>query len=169
MAHGVLLVIGQHDHIFSLVAEKLVEVVGHVLCVVDASSELTFLAEVVDANQEGLSPACAVRVLESIAVWGAMTECLGLLWGSDRSSLSIATVVVDVLSRGICCGHVKKEMSLQDRGRAYLYWGEAEPAVEVLVGSRRIEVVVVVDRNRTVEVVAMEHNLAVGCNRVVRG
>ena len=38
LGHGVLLVVGQDDHIFAGIAEVLVEVCGHVLDVVDAAS-----------------------------------------------------------------------------------------------------------------------------------
>ena len=38
LGHGVLLVVGQDDHVFASVAEVLVEVGGHVLDVVNAAS-----------------------------------------------------------------------------------------------------------------------------------
>lgn len=55
LAHRVLLVIGEKHHVFSGVAKVLVQVRGHVLNVVDTTSQLTLLAKVVDADQQGLS------------------------------------------------------------------------------------------------------------------
>ena len=60
LAHRVLLVVGQGDHILALVTEGLHEVVGHVLNIVDATSELTFLAKVVDTDQQSLALAGTV-------------------------------------------------------------------------------------------------------------
>ena len=103
LAHGALLVVGQGDHIFALVAKGFLEVVGHVLNIVDATSQLALLTKVVDADQQSLSPAGAVGVLERVAVGSAMTESLGLgrrWWGSV---CTVVVLVVDVLAGGICC------------------------------------------------------------------
>lgn len=51
LAHRVLLVIGENNHIFALVVEVLDEVGRHVPNIVDAAPELTALAEVVDADK----------------------------------------------------------------------------------------------------------------------
>ena len=85
LGHGVLLVVGQDDHVFASVAEVLVEVGGHVLDVVDAAAQLAALAEVVDADEQGFPLACAVGVLEGVVAWSAMTEGLGLLWRGGRA------------------------------------------------------------------------------------
>lgn len=52
LAHWVLLVVRQSDHILPLVAEKLVQVRAHVLDIVDTSAQLSSLAEVVDTNEK---------------------------------------------------------------------------------------------------------------------
>lgn len=51
LGHGVLLVIGQDDHILSLVVEKAVQVCRQILDIVDTSSQLSPLAKVVDPNE----------------------------------------------------------------------------------------------------------------------
>jgi len=77
LGHGVVLVVGQDHHVFSGVAEALVEVGRHVFDVVDAAAELATLAKVVDPNQKGFSSPGTVTVLEGVAVGGSMAE---LLW-----------------------------------------------------------------------------------------
>lgn len=64
LAHWVLLVIGQGDHVFALITKGLHEVVGHVLNIVDATPELALLAKVIDSDQESLAFAGTVGVLE---------------------------------------------------------------------------------------------------------
>lgn len=53
--HLVLLVIGQKHHIGASITKVLVQVCGHVLDVVDASSQGSSLSEVIDTDQEGFS------------------------------------------------------------------------------------------------------------------
>jgi hypothetical protein len=55
LAHGILLIISQDHHVFSSVSEVLIQVRGHVLDVVDTSSKLSSLVEIVDANEKCLS------------------------------------------------------------------------------------------------------------------
>lgn len=74
LADGVLLVVCQDDHVVPLVAVCLVQERGHVLHVVDASPQLPSLSEVVYANQQRLSPAGAVRVLERVLLRSAASE-----------------------------------------------------------------------------------------------
>lgn len=100
LAHWILLVIREKHHIISLVAEVLIQKRGHVLHVIDAATQLPPLPEVVDANQEGLPPAGAVRVLESIALRRAAAEILKTR-GRWRRSIMIA---LDV-GVGTCRGH----------------------------------------------------------------
>lgn len=76
LAHGVLLVIGEDNHIFALVVEVLDEVGRHVPNIVDAAPELTALAEVVDADKQGFSPTRTGTVFEGIALRGAVAEVL---------------------------------------------------------------------------------------------
>lgn len=97
LAHGVLLVVGQEHHILALVAKELVQIGAHVLDVVDAAAQLPALAKVVDANQQRLAAAVAGRVLERVAVGGAVAKVLGAC-GRGRWSLVVALgplVVVD--------------------------------------------------------------------------
>jgi hypothetical protein len=73
-----------------------VQVAAHVLYVVDTSSQLTALAEIVDADQESLTATRAIRVLKGIAAGSAVAECLGLRWWRRRGvviSLDISIVV----------------------------------------------------------------------------
>lgn len=66
LAHRVLLIVGQNDHIFTLVPKEAIEVVGHVFHVVDAPSQLTSLAEIVDTYEQSLPSTIAQRILESV-------------------------------------------------------------------------------------------------------
>lgn len=75
LAHGVLLVVGQNDHVFPGVAEVLVQVRGHVLHIVYATAKLPLLTEVINSDQESLPLAGTIRVLEAISLRGTMTEC----------------------------------------------------------------------------------------------
>lgn len=88
LAHGVLLVIGEKNHVFALVAKVLVEVGAHVLDIIDTTAQLAPLPEVVDADEQGFALTGAVRVLERIAGGGAMTEGLGLLRGRRRRRMT---------------------------------------------------------------------------------
>jgi hypothetical protein len=74
LTDGVLLVVCEDDHILPLVPIRLVQERRHVLDVVDASSELSPLPEIVDTNQEGLSSPRAVRVLEGVVLRSTTSE-----------------------------------------------------------------------------------------------
>lgn len=76
LAHGVLLVVGENDHIFPLVAKLLHQVGRHVSDVVDAPSQLASLAKVVDANEQRFSSASAVGVSKRVALRCAVAEAL---------------------------------------------------------------------------------------------
>lgn len=76
LAHGVLLVVRQDDHVLSRVAEIAIEVCRHVLDIVDAPSKLPPLAEVVDPNQQCLPSTLAGGVLEAVSLRCALTEPL---------------------------------------------------------------------------------------------
>lgn len=80
MAHRVLLVIGQNDHVFPTISVHLVQESGHLRHIVDASSELIGLAKIVDAYQQGLSSSGAVGILELVARRGAVAKGLRNLW-----------------------------------------------------------------------------------------
>lgn len=74
LAHWVLLVVGEQYHIFPLITEVFAEIIRHVLDVVNTPPQLSFLAEIVDADQECLPPTGTVRVLESVTSRRAMAE-----------------------------------------------------------------------------------------------
>ena len=89
LAHWVLLIISQEDHVLASIAEVLVQVGRHVLHIVDTSAQLTFLAKVIDANQQGLSLACTAGVLEAVALGSAVTEGDGV-GGRGRRTAALA-------------------------------------------------------------------------------
>lgn len=74
LAHRVLLVIGKNDHVLSSVAKALVQISRQVPSIVDTSTQLAFLVEIVDTNQQCLSLSRAARVLEVVTLWSAVTE-----------------------------------------------------------------------------------------------
>ena len=74
LAHGILLIIGQDDHVLSRIAEIAVEVSRHVLHVVDASSQLSSLPEVIDTNQQSLPSSGTIGVLVIVSLRCAIAE-----------------------------------------------------------------------------------------------
>lgn len=76
LAHGILLVIGQNNHVFPRIAEVSIKVRRHVLDVVDTASELSPLTEVVDTNQKSFAPTRAVGVLKAVTLRSAMAKGL---------------------------------------------------------------------------------------------
>lgn len=86
LAHRILLVIGQKDHVLASITEVLVQVRRHILHIVDTSTQLTFLAEVIDTNQQGLSLACTAGVLEVVALGSAVTEGDGVGGRGSRTT-----------------------------------------------------------------------------------
>jgi hypothetical protein len=90
LAHGVLLIIGQSNHVLPLVAKELVQVCAHVLYIVDATTKLSSLAEVVDADEQRLAPTSASRVLKCVSLWCTVSKVLcagGRWWGGLRVSV----------------------------------------------------------------------------------
>ena len=85
LAHRVLLVIGEYDHVFSPIAKVLHKVGSHVANVVDTSAQLAPLTEVVDTNKESLPSAGAVGIPEGVAVGGAVAKLLGARGRRRRS------------------------------------------------------------------------------------
>jgi len=59
LAHGILLVIRQKHHVFPRISEVSIEIRRHVLDIIYAAPQLTFLAEVVDSDQKRFASACA--------------------------------------------------------------------------------------------------------------
>lgn len=100
LAHRVLLVVRQSDHILPLIAEELVQICAHVLDVVDTSAQLSSLAKVVDTNEESFPSSIASRVLERIALRSAVAEVLG---GCGWWGRSVVVTVCPLVA--IHCGH----------------------------------------------------------------
>lgn len=92
LAHGILLVVGQDDHVFSFVAKVLGEVARHVPHVIDTTPQLSSLAKIVYTDEKRFSPATAVAVPERIVLRSAMSEMLRASWGRRRRGV-IAVVV----------------------------------------------------------------------------
>lgn len=84
LAHRILLIIGQDDHVLSRIAEIAIEVCRHVLHIVDASSQLSSLPEVIDANQQSFPSSSTIGVLESVSLRCATTEPYRALRGWRR-------------------------------------------------------------------------------------
>ena len=84
LAHGILLIIGQDDHVLSCIAEIAIKVGRHVLHIVDASSQLSSLSEVIDANQQSLPSSGTIGVLEIVSLRSAVAEPLHALRGWRR-------------------------------------------------------------------------------------
>lgn len=76
LAHGVLLVVGENDHILPLIAKLLHQVGRHVPDIVDAPSQLATLAKVVDANEQRFSSARAVGVSKRVTLRCALAKAL---------------------------------------------------------------------------------------------
>lgn len=100
LAHWVLLVVGQGDHVFALVAKSLHQVVGHVLNIIDATSELALLAKVIDTDQERLALAGTVGVLERVSIGSAVAEGLHACGRRWRGTLTNVVLLVDILAAG---------------------------------------------------------------------
>lgn len=82
--HGILLIIGENDHIPPTIAKLLMKKDRHVSDIVDAAMQLVGLAEVVDANEEGTTAAGAGRVAEVVVGGGTLAEVLGTLGRGRR-------------------------------------------------------------------------------------
>lgn len=113
LAHGVLLVIGEQNHVLPLVAKVLDQVRGHVAHVIDTAPQLATLAEVVNADEQGLPAAVALRVLERIVGGGAGTE---MLWGGWWWARSMAVVRIRV--RCVCAVMILSEGGVGPIGQA---------------------------------------------------
>jgi hypothetical protein len=102
LAHGVLQVVGEDDHVLALVAEVLEQVRRHVLDVVDAAPQLPALPKVVDPDQQRLAPARAVRVLEGVVLRRSLAEALRRARGWWGGLVVPVHVGVRVGSRDTC-------------------------------------------------------------------
>jgi hypothetical protein len=100
LAHGVLLVVGESDHVLGLVAKGLHEVVGHVLDIVDASPQRALLIKVVDADKQSLALAGTVGVLEAVVVGSTIAKGLHARGRRRRGTLAQVVLLVNVLAAG---------------------------------------------------------------------
>lgn len=94
LAHRVLLVVSKNNHIFALVAKMFNQVGRHVSDIVDASSELASLAEIVYADEKSFPSACAIAVLKSVSLRSAVTKMLRS--GRRRGRGAIVAMIVRV-------------------------------------------------------------------------
>ena len=85
LAHWILLIVGENHHVFSLVAKVIVQIGGHIFDIVDASSQLPSLPEIVDPDEQGFTATCASRVLKVVSLGSAGSEALHGLWRRWRS------------------------------------------------------------------------------------
>ena len=129
LAHGILLVIGQEYHVLSLVIEMAVKICAHVLYVVDATTKLSTLTKVVDADEESFPASVASRILERVAIWRTVTEAL---WcGRGRGRAAGAVVLL------LCCIAVSQRVRRRERRAAYgaVHCTVAGEALEVVLHS----------------------------------
>lgn len=82
LAHGVLLVVGQDDHVFAPVSKLLGEIRRHVAYIIDTTSQLATLTKIVDTDEQGLASASALGVLERVVLRCAASEVLRRAWGN---------------------------------------------------------------------------------------
>lgn len=82
LAHWVLLVVGQKHHILALIPKMLIQIARHVLHVVDTSSQLSALAEIVDADQKRLPASSTCGILKRVTAWrtGSCADLLALAY-----------------------------------------------------------------------------------------
>jgi len=92
LAHGVVLVVRQENHVLSLVAKVAVQIRAHVLHVVDAATQLAPLTKVIDTYEQRLPPAIACRILVRVPVGGTRAKVLGLSWRWWRAAALLPLV-----------------------------------------------------------------------------
>lgn len=107
---GVLLVVGEQDHVLALVVVLVDQERRQVLDVVDAAAQLALLAKVVDTNQQCLATPVALRVLECVSLGCAVAEldrAAGqLVDGATVTGAASTTIVARLLLDGIAVGIV---------------------------------------------------------------
>lgn len=109
---GVLLVVGEQDHVLALVIVLVDQEGRQVLDVVDAAAQLALLPKVVDADQQGLATPVALRVLECVSLGRAVAELdrtAGQLVDGTTvpvTGAAATTIVARLLLDGIAIGIV---------------------------------------------------------------
>ena len=124
---GIPGVVGQDDHVLALVVVVLGQEGRDVVDVVDAPPELCLLADVVDADQQGLAGAGTLGVLECVSLRGARAKVLRTLWRRRPRAgiVGIAAALLLLLLLGITVGVV----ALRRRPlRGGILVGRASPA-----------------------------------------
>lgn len=97
LAHGVLLVVRQQHHVLARVAEVLVQIRRHVLDIVDTTTQLALLPEIVDSNQQGLALTSASRVLETVSLWSSVAErdrISGWWWWTTLMTVRVGVLIL---------------------------------------------------------------------------
>ena len=102
LAHWVLLIVGEKNHILSGVPKVRVEISRHVLDIVDTASKLTSLTEVVYANEKRFASTCAVGVLEAIPLRSTTAKTLHALGRRRRSIVVSGAVGICIHGRKTC-------------------------------------------------------------------
>lgn len=92
----ILLVISQDDHVLSLVVVALHQEGRDVVYIVDTSTQLAFLAKIVDTDEKRLATTGTSGVLESVAFGGTVAELLRNI-GGRWSGSSVLGMVVSTL------------------------------------------------------------------------
>ena len=85
-----MLVVCQDDHILPRIAKVAVEVIRHILDIIDTPSEFRLLSEIVDPYQERLTPSCTIRVLILVIHIRARIE---VVWSRRRWSWGMIIAV----------------------------------------------------------------------------
>ena len=102
LAHGVLLIVGEKNHVLSGVAEVRVEVGRHVLDIVDTASELTSLTKVVYTDEKRFASTCAGGVLEVVSLRSTTAKTLHALGWRRRSIVVPRIVGIGIHGRKTC-------------------------------------------------------------------
>ena len=102
LAHRVLLIVGEKNHILSGVPKVRVEIGRHVLDIVDTTSELTSLTKVVYADEKRFASTRAVGVLEAIPLRSTTAKTLHALGRRRRSIVVSGAVGICIHGRKTC-------------------------------------------------------------------
>lgn len=95
LTYGVGFIICQDHHVLLLVTVLVLEESLHPIDVVDASSQLVWLTDIIDSNEQRFSGTRAIRILELIVRGSTMAELLRDLWRR-------LWIVPDRRSPGVC-------------------------------------------------------------------
>lgn len=102
LTHRVVLVIGQNDHVFALIAEMLCQIRRHIPYVVDAASQLSALTKVVDAHKQSFPPSGTGTILEGIILRSTVAKRLRASGRRWRCVLVAVAVGIGIYRRHGC-------------------------------------------------------------------